>query len=176
MNKFIYIVISLLVLTSCKKNRYDSQSYVNKSQTEENLINANRALVKKDRQTIIGVGERNNWDITETGTGMWYEMLVKGSEPNVQEGMIITLNYEVSLLDGTVCYTSEELGAKIFEVGHGGVESGLEQGVLFCSLGSKARLILPPYLAYGLPGDGDRIPARSIIVYEIEVVNLTNKK
>jgi FKBP-type peptidyl-prolyl cis-trans isomerase len=41
-------------------------------------------------------------------------------------------------------------------------------------VGDKARLILPPHLAHGLLGDENRIPARSIIVYEIELLDITN--
>ncbi len=36
--------------------------------------------------------------------------------------------------------------------------------------GEKARFIIPPHLAYGLLGDEKQIPARSIIVYEVELL------
>ena len=38
--------------------------------------------------------------------------------------------------------------------------------------GSKARFILPPHLAHGLIGDENRIPARAIIIYDIEVLSI----
>jgi len=47
------------------------------------------------------------------------------------------------------------------------VESGLEEGILLLRVGDKATFIMPPHLAHGLQGDGDRIPARSIIMYDV---------
>ena len=38
--------------------------------------------------------------------------------------------------------------------------------------GDKARFIIPPHLAYGLLGDENRIPARSIIIYQVELVDV----
>jgi FKBP-type peptidyl-prolyl cis-trans isomerase len=38
--------------------------------------------------------------------------------------------------------------------------------------GDKARFVIPPHLAYGLLGDENRIPARAIIVYQLELVEV----
>ena len=54
----------------------------------------------------------------------------------------------------------------------GGVESGLEEGILLMKTGGKAKFILPPHLAYGLPGDGKKIPARAILVYDVELLSI----
>jgi FKBP-type peptidyl-prolyl cis-trans isomerase len=55
-------------------------------------------------------------------------------------------------------------------VGKGGVESGLEEGILLLHEGDKARFVLAPHLAHGLIGDENRIPPRSIIIYYIELL------
>jgi FKBP-type peptidyl-prolyl cis-trans isomerase FkpA len=60
-------------------------------------------------------------------------------------------------------------------VGRGGVESGLEEGILLLNEGGRAQFIMPPHLAHGLIGDDNQIPSRSIILYEIEVVEVKNK-
>jgi FKBP-type peptidyl-prolyl cis-trans isomerase len=54
------------------------------------------------------------------------------------------------------------------------VESGLEEGILLLREGDKAKFILPPHLAHGLLGDDNKIPARSIIVYDLELLSLEN--
>ena len=61
-----------------------------------------------------------------------------------------------------------------FKIGQGGVESGLEEAVLLMSVGDKGRFIMPPHLAHGLLGDNNKIPPRSIIVYQAELIKLTN--
>ena len=38
--------------------------------------------------------------------------------------------------------------------------------------GDKARFIMPPHLAHGLLGDNHKIPARAIIIYEVELIKL----
>jgi FKBP-type peptidyl-prolyl cis-trans isomerase len=107
-----------------------------------------------------------------TETGLWYRIKKEGTGEKATKGRIITLEYKVSLLDGTVCYTSEKDGLKVFEIGHGGVESGLEEAVLMLNKGAEAVFILPPYLAHGLLGDENKIPARSSIVYEVKVLSI----
>ena len=86
--------------------------------------------------------------------------------------MNISIDYKLSLLDGTICYSSEKDGTKEFTVGKSHEVSGLEQGVELMREGEKARFIIPPYLAYGLLGDENRVPARSIIVYEVELLKI----
>jgi FKBP-type peptidyl-prolyl cis-trans isomerase len=98
-----------------------------------------------------------------------------GKGDKIVKGQIVTLNYKISLLDGTVCYSSSNDGQKVFQVGKGGVESGLEEGILMLRKGSKATFIMPPHLAHGLVGDDDRIPSRAILKYEVEVVNVDEK-
>jgi FKBP-type peptidyl-prolyl cis-trans isomerase len=54
------------------------------------------------------------------------------------------------------------------------VESGLEEGILLLQEGDKARFIMPPHLAHGLIGDRDKIPARATIIYDLELVSLSD--
>ena len=98
----------------------------------------------------------------------------KGEGEKVEKDKVIEISYKVWLLDGTLCYSSDKDGVKRFLVGSGGVELGLEQGVLFLQQGDKARFIMPPHLAHGLLGDEVMIPARSTIVYEVELLNVYN--
>lgn len=140
--------------------------------TREALVGANRILVKKDQERIKSFVERKGWDMTESASGLWYQVYEKGSGMKAEKEMVISLKYTVSLLDGTLCYSSDSLGIKQFRIGQGGVESGLEEGVLLLREGDRARFIMPPHLAHGLAGDGDRIPQRAIIVYDVEVVGL----
>lgn len=171
--RIVNIMLIFLVFISCNKSK---QNYSNKSSgnNQEKLIEVNRILVKKDRQKIIGFIKRKGWSMTESDVGFWYEILEPGNGDSAKTGMIANLDYKLSLLDGTECYNSNSDGRKSFLIGKGNVEAGLEYGILYLREGSKARFIFPPYLAHGLPGDGERIPARAIIIYEIELISLTN--
>lgn len=143
-----------------------------RSITQEDLIEANRNLVSRDADAIKAYVDAHKLRFNETKTGLWVSVADSGQGKKVQKGQIISLNYRITLLDGTLCYSSEKSGPKEFLVGQGGVESGLEEAVLWLRKGAKASFILPPHLAYGLVGDNDQIPARATIIYDVEVVDL----
>ncbi|MBN2274403.1 MAG: FKBP-type peptidyl-prolyl cis-trans isomerase [Bacteroidales bacterium] len=167
----IYFVFLFLIITGCRKQE-KTVSEEEFRKTKEALVGANRILVKKDAEKIKAYIKRRNWEMQETASGLWYMITDEGHGNNITQGKQVTLNYSLELLDGTHCYSSDSLGMKQFRVGQGGVESGLEEGILLLKEGSKAHFIMPPHLAHGLPGDGNRIPARSVIIYEVEVVNM----
>lgn len=158
-------------LFSCKNQKTVNKQEEHKT-TKDELIKVNRILVMKDQQRIKGYLERHDIQMQQTETGLWYFIAEKGSGPKAESGKQATINYRIGLLDGTECYNSEEDGPKSFTIGRGGVESGLEEGILLLNEGGKANFIMPPYLAHGLPGDGKRIPARAVIVYDVELVSI----
>ena len=165
------ILISLWLFVACKSepaNDEDENLYEN----QETLIEVNKILVKKDAEKIASLIERQGWNMTETQTGLWYMIYLRGKGIKAHSGMIATINYRISLLDGTECYDSDNSGPRQFKIGQGGVESGLEEGILFMHEGDKARFIMPPHLAHGLLGDNHKIPARAIIIYEVELTKL----
>jgi len=170
-----YSVI-LLFLSSCGRT-YNTQKLVDESAEarrihNEMMLRANQELVEGDANIIRAFAEKQNWEMTQTQSGLWYMIYSSGSGEQATTGKIATMDYTLSLLDGDLCYSSAELGQKSFRIGHGGVESGLEEGVLLLRTGDKARFIMPPHLAHGLLGDGDCIPIRSIIVYDVELTEL----
>ncbi len=138
----------------------------------DELLKANRQLVARERDKIESYVGRRGWGMEKTGSGLWYEVYEKGSGEGVEQGMNVKIDYKVSLLDGTVCYSSREDGYKTFRVGHSDIEAGLEEGVLMLAEGDKARFVLPSYLAHGLIGDQKKIPPRAVIVYELEVLSV----
>ena len=145
---------------------------VNEPDKKELLLDVNKYLVKKDRQIIRNYIERHNWDMKETSTGLFYMFLEKTDGKPVETGDQVTLAYQVSLLDGKLCYSSDSLGLKTFIAGKGGVESGLEQGLLLMKEGDRIRLVIPPHLGHGLIGDENCIPPRAIIIYEIDLLEV----
>lgn len=168
---WMLLLVSLLPACGSRENRngISDEEYEN---TRRALVGANRILVKKDQERIKSFVERMDWNMTESASGLWYQVYENGSGRAAEKGMLISLDYSLSLLDGSQCYSSDSLGIKQFVIGQGGVESGLEEGVLLLREGDRARFVMPPHLAHGLTGDGDRIPPRAIIVYDILVVEL----
>jgi FKBP-type peptidyl-prolyl cis-trans isomerase FkpA len=163
----IMFLILLISLPSCRTKNNSAE----KSQApgKEDMVNLNRYLVQKDREIIQNYVERKGLEMTESSTGFWFQIQSEGSGDLLKENDRISMEYKCSLLDGTLCYSSETLGPKDVVVGKSEPEPGLNEGLKLLRRGAKAVFILPPFMAYGFVGDGKKIPPRSIIVYEISV-------
>ena len=139
---------------------------------EEMLLRVNKYLVEKDIELIESYAARRGWNMEVSETGLFYEIYEKTDGRRVKEGEIVTIYYEVSLLDGSTCYSSDKDGPMEFRLGRSQEISGLDQGLAMMREGEKARFIIPPHLGYGLIGDEKRIPARSILVYLVKLVEI----
>ena len=177
MNKlFLLIFLSVIFLFSCNEEKKKKHNLTKEEigNYEKSLEIANKYLVTLDAERIQNYAKRRGWKMHQSATGIWYMIYKKTNAEKAIQGKIATLNYKISLLDGTLCYSSDLSGPKTFLIGRGGVESGLEEGILLMKKGEKARLIMPPYKAHGLLGDLKKIPARQTILYEIELISLSD--
>ncbi len=139
---------------------------------KEPLMEANRHAVKTETQHIEDFLARYKWDMEESGSGLRYKIYEDGRGPQAKSGMNATITYKIRAITGDVIYTSVERGPLSFIIGNGEVISGLEEGILYMNVGDRAKFIIPSHLAYGLVGDGNSIPAKSTLIYDIELLNL----
>lgn len=169
----IMLFISSFFLLNCERKEPKRMTLSQVSEAKKNLAKVNKILVNEDKALIEGYIKRYRLDaMRETGTGLYYMVWGEAQGDPIKDGNVVEFAYKISLLDGTLCYKSEPDLPKKFKVGQGGVESGLEQAVLLMRKGQKGKFILPPHLAYGLIGDVDKIPSRSTIIYDIEMLNV----
>ena len=160
-------------MLSCDDKKQNKQvaNAITKKQVEDYLEQNNRDFLKYEADKINEYVERHDLNVIQTGTGLRYQIHDKGDGVLIKEGDIVTLEYEISLLNGDLIYSSENDGVKTFIVGRGGVESGLEEAILKLSKNSVATLIIPVHLAHGLIGDGNKIPTRATLVYSLKVID-----
>lgn len=164
--------VILLFILSCGNNSHPGKQPIDPAQFKEALEKVNKYEVQKESDEINQYVARHNWPVKMTGTGLRYVILKKGKGAQPISGDFVLVNYTISLLDGTLCYTSEKDGAKGFKVEGDNVESGLHEAVLLMHVGDKAKFILPSYMANGLQGDNDKIPPMSAIVVDLELLDL----
>ncbi len=165
----LILIISLLLFACGNNSRLEDN--INRPGMQD-LEELNRYMVEKDRERIVSFIERKGLKMEENPLGLWYGTIVEGEGDTIKSNDRVIFEYICTLLDGTVCYTSEELGAKEVVVGKGDIEAGLDAGLRLMKDGGEANFILPPYLAFGLKGDGKRIPSRSVVVYWIKIVSI----
>ena len=82
-------------------------------------------------------------------------------------------HYSGTLVDGTKFDSSYDRGRPLpFPVGGGRVIKCWDEGFVGLSKGAKADLICPPDYAYGDKAMGGIIPANSVLLFSIEVVDI----
>lgn len=170
-----FMILLALFYSSCQyKQQSPPPDNHEKISKQEQLYKVNQYLVRQDATIIRSEAEKKGWNLRETGTGLFYE-IIPGTQaksekyPDITSGDEVTLDYTLSLLDGTPCYSSVISGPKVFVVEKSEAESGLHEAVQLLHQGDSARLILPPHLGFGIIGDGDRIPPRAILLYLIKI-------
>jgi FKBP-type peptidyl-prolyl cis-trans isomerase FkpA len=169
-HRSIIILLIAAVLTSCRQGPADKSAALQPGSSD--MVDLNRYMVTKDRERIQNYIERKGLRMTETPTGLWYQITNQGEGEKFAEKDRIVMDYDCSLLDGTRCYSSKELGPKELILGRSEIEAGLNEGLRLLKPGSEAIFIIPPFLAFGLIGDRKLIPPRAVLVYNIHVRRL----
>ncbi len=163
-------VFALLSLISVSCNSVQDKNQNRPKPGKKEMADLNRYLVQKDRERIENYIVRKNLKMTESPTGLWYLIKSEGDGSYFTDNDKVIMEYECSLLDGTSCYSSRELGPKEIILGKNEMGAGLNQGLKMLKPGGEAIFIIPPFLAYGFVGDGNKIPSRAVIVYNISVL------
>lgn len=171
--KLLPAFIVIIGLSACQQTT-EQEKQKKEVFTEDNLVKVNRYLVEKEQEQIEAYAKRRGWDMKTSETGLWYMIYEHGKGKNAEVGKKASMAYTIELLDGTLCYSADPSEPKTFRIGKGGVESGLEEGILLLQEGDKARFIMPPHLAHHLLGDENKIPPRASIVYDVELLKISD--
>lgn len=171
----LYFSISVILISCGNDPQYNKPTTVIKDTITEPLIKVNQQITESERRDIDNFVKRKGWPMTETGTGLRYSIYKPGNGAQIKGGDLVTVDFEITLLNGQLCYTSEETGSEEFVVDHDNVESGLHEAIKYLHVGDKAKIIIPSHLAFGLTGDSDKIPPLSPIVYDLEVLDVRSK-
>ncbi len=111
---------------------------------------------------------------TTTASGLQYIEIQEGDGPNPQPGEIVAVHYRGTLEDGTEFDNSYDRGEPItFALGQGRVIRGWDEGIALLKVGGKAKLIIPPDLAYGESGVEGVIPPNSTLTFEVELISIS---
>lgn len=174
--KLFILLLSLLAIAGCKEKIQQPVKEINMNELKEPLMNVNRKISREEKLVIDGYVKRRNWNMAETGTGVRYMIIEQGSEETPASGDVVIIDFEISLLDGTVCYTSKESGPEHFVVDYDNVESGMHEAIKYLHKGDKAIIIIPSHRAFGLAGDMAKIPPFSTVIYKIQVLEIIPKQ
>ena len=112
---------------------------------------------------------RTRKGVFTTGSGLQYRVLRQGSGQRPTAGSRVRVNYEGSLLDGTVFDSSYERGQPA-EFGLQQVIPGWTEGLQLMPVGAKYRFWIPGELGYGRNGTpGGPIGPNATLVFDVEL-------
>jgi len=172
--KYTYWVFAFaLVLISCDscRNDKDVAPQMTQEQIDSMLIARNKNFHAQEKEIIQKFVTEKQWPTTITGTGIHYWIYENGAGETAKTEQVAMVEYEVSLLDGTVVYKSQP-GEKVpVKIGHDNVESGLHEAIQLMRKGDRAKFVLPSFRAFGLTGEG-KIPMNASVVYDIRLVEI----
>jgi FKBP-type peptidyl-prolyl cis-trans isomerase FkpA len=110
-----------------------------------------------------------------TDSGLKYEDLTEGDGTLCTgRGQTAIVHYTGWLEDGTKFDSSVDRNDPFsFPIDCGYVIPGWDEGVVGMKIGGKRKLTVPPELGYGERGAGDVIPPNATLVFEIELLELS---
>ena len=150
-----YFISLLLVITFISCNDDDDETQ-NLGQSEAD---------------IIEYIENNNIDATRTTNGAYYVIDEQGEGDTATSDAYLRINYTGYFLDGEQFDTSGTEAATFDLLA---VIPGFAESVVYFNTGSKGTLFIPPSLAYGDSGVSNLIPGGAVLIFDIEIVEITN--
>lgn len=167
----------MFLFCSCEPETKNEVQQFNQAKIKQQFIKANKQVIIKESDEMDYYQKTHQMSFIKTQSGIRYFVYkpsLKGD--SIKDGDLIKINYTISLLDGTECYSSKTVGPREFRVGMSDVENGLHKAVLFLKSGDKALVLIPSHLAHGLMGDSKKIPPQSPIIYDVEILSSQNKQ
>ncbi len=116
-------------------------------------------------------------DTITTASGLKYIILKKGTGSHAEANKAVDVHYTGYLTDGKIFDSSRDRNEPIeFILGTGQVIKGWDEGISLMNVGGQMRLIIPPGLAYGSKGAGSIIPPDATLIFDVELMNVSDPK
>lgn len=139
-------------------------------QTEQNketykvYIAENEAFLAKNKEKT---------GVIVTPSGLQYEVIKMGTGPKPTAQNEVKVHYTGTLIDGTEFDSSVKSGVPA-QFMLSGVIPGWTEALQLMPVGSKFRIYLPENLAYGANGAGELIKPFSTLIFDVELLEITN--
>jgi FKBP-type peptidyl-prolyl cis-trans isomerase len=147
MKKLFYLLLPIILLSTACESQFD-----------------------EDKQLMLDYFADNNIDAEVTEEGVYYMIETEGTGDRPLSSSTVTVNYEGSLLDGSIFDSSFERGTPS-TFGLWEVIKGWQIGIPLFKEGGEGYLYIPSELAYGgsaRPG----IPSNSVLIFKIELIDV----
>lgn len=130
---------------------------------------------KKEGEEFLAENARKDGVIV-TDSGLQYEILEEGNgsyHPN--ENDEVTVHYRGTFIDGTE-FDSTHQRNEPYNVKVKQLIDGWSEALQLMSEGSKWKLYIPSDIAYGERGSGQHVGPNAVLIFEVELLDITESK
>ena len=153
------------IMTGFEKEMRTKQDEFKKVTGEKNKVEGEKFLAEN----------KSKEGVQTLPSGLQYKVIVPGKGKKPQLTDTVTTNYRGTLIDGTEFDSSIRHGKPAtFPVN--GVIRGWTEALQLMEEGAKWQLFIPSNLAYGENGAGQVIGPNAVLIFEIELVSIQEKK
>jgi FKBP-type peptidyl-prolyl cis-trans isomerase FkpA len=143
------------------------------------------SMLIKDDKFLQDYLKKNKINAVKGEAGTYVQILQEGIGPKIDTSVIVKTNYTGRTLDGKMFDSNTDSSkghVEPFDVNMtndrtlgSGVIKGWTDGLKMLNKGAKAKFYIPSALAYGAKGAGEDIKPNSILIFDIEVLDILTK-
>ena len=172
-----YKIVNIFTTKQAADSAYKLQMEVARVKDSLNSL----VQIKKDDKIITDYFASKNIKATKTPKGVYVEILQEGTGEKVTDSVGVKMKYTGKSMDGkpfdsnvdSQFHHTELLPVQMWAPR---VIPGWVDGLRMLSKGSKARFYIPSSLGYGTQGQAPAIKPDENLIFEVEVVEVTNQK
>lgn len=144
-----------------------------KISSEPDLIKTNQMIAQRENTEIENFAARRNWKMSDIGSGIKVMKTREGKGSVADYNDTVAIRYTVRNIEDKVVYDNVE---DTVVIGRLQPNRGIDFALRTLNEGSRAWVILPSEEAYGVPGDGNRIGKRWVLIYDLEINKIDKQK
>ncbi len=110
--------------------------------------------------------------VKQTASGLQYEVITEGTGARPADTSVVKVHYEGFLLNATRPFDSSRDRGAPAEFPLNGVIRGWTEGVQLMTVGSRYKFYIPYQLGYGEQGSGEAIPGGSLLIFDVELIEI----
>jgi FKBP-type peptidyl-prolyl cis-trans isomerase len=187
MKKGNYFVTTVRVLNIfSSKSQADSAMAAEEAIVERKKAIEDAATIKKEDMVLQDYFKKNNiTGVVKSSLGAYVQINQPGTGPIIDTSVVVKVNYTGRTMDGKMFDSNTDSSkghVQPFSVNMtndmslgNSVIKGWIDGLKLLNKGAKAKFFIPSPLAYGKQKMGEDIPANSILIFDIEVLDVLTK-
>lgn len=160
------------VMNSFNQKMQEKQMAAMKAEQEKKKIEMAPIVEKNKKEGEAFLAENKKKEgVVTTASGLQYKIITKGTGATPKDTSKVKVNYKGTFLDGKEFDNSYKRGTPA-EFPLNQVIKGWTEGLQLMQVGAKYEFYVPYNLAYGEEGRGEAIPPASVLIFEVELLDI----